>query len=144
MKTRIRPYEGRDRDAVVDLWIRCGLMVPTNDADRDIRRKVEDSGDLFLVGEIDGRLVATVMAGYEGHRGWLNYLAVHPDRQRQGIGREMVSHAEALLEQRGCPKVNLQIRSGNSAVIAFYRELGYEVEERVSMGKRLVLDRSEQ
>jgi ribosomal protein S18 acetylase RimI-like enzyme len=137
---RIRPYECRDREALVDLWIRCGLMVPSNNPDKDIARKLTDSPGLFLIGEQDGRVVASVMAGYEGHRGWLNYLAVDPDLQRSGIGRQMVSHAEDLLEKRDCPKVNLQVRSTNAEVIAFYETLGYTVEERVSMGKRLVVD----
>ena len=115
-------------------------MVPSNNPDKDIARKLTDSPGLFLIGEQDGRVVASVMAGYEGHRGWLNYLAVDPDLQRSGIGRRMVSHAEDLLEKRDCPKVNLQVRSTNAEVIAFYEALGYSVEERVSMGKRLIGD----
>ena len=137
---KVRPYDPRDRDEVVDLWIRCGLMVPSNNPDRDIARKLADSPDLFLVGEVDGRVVAAVMAGYDGHRGWLNYLAVDPDLQRSGIGRRIVSRAEDLLKEQGCPKVNLQVRSTNTEVIAFYEALGYGIEERVSMGKRLIED----
>ncbi len=136
----IRQYDDRDRDQVVDLWIRCGLVLPSNSPDRDIARKQTDSPDLFLVGELDGRVVASAMAGYEGHRGWLNYLAVDPDSRRSGLGRQMVSHAEDLLKARGCPKINLQVRSTNTEVIAFYESIGYGVEERVSMGKKLVED----
>jgi len=115
-------------------------MVPSNDADKDIARKLADSPDLFLIGESDGKVVAAVMAAFDGHRGWLNYLGVDPDLQRCGYGRLLVAHAEALLKAKGCPKVNLQVRSTNTAVIAFYESLGYSTEERVSMGKRLIED----
>jgi len=81
-----------------------------------------------------------VMAGYDGHRGWLNYLAVDPEYQRQGLARQLVQHAEALLLQAGCPKINLQVRSSNQGVIAFYQQLGYGVDEVVSLGKRLIRD----
>ena len=77
------------------------------------------------------------MAGYEGHRGWIQYLAVDPDHHRQGVGRTIMRHAEAALERLGAPKINLQVRSDNAGVIDFYRRLGYEVEERTSLGKRL-------
>jgi len=92
------------------------------------------------VGEVAGTVVATVMAGYEGHRGWVNYLAVHPDHRRGSYGRQMMAEAEQSLAARGCPKVNLQIRASNTAVVAFYESLGYRVDEVVSMGKRLEED----
>lgn len=88
----------------------------------------------------DRRIVATVMAGYEGHRGWINYLAVHPDCQRKGYGRMMMNRAEALLLELGCPKINLQVRVGNEGVIEFYRKLGYQIDQVVSLGKRLIHD----
>jgi Acetyltransferases len=87
-----------------------------------------------------GTIVATVMAGYEGHRGWINYLAVHPDCQRKGYGRMMMNRAEALLLELGCPKINLQVRVGNEGVIEFYRKLGYQIDQVVSLGKRLIHD----
>ncbi|MCC6882725.1 MAG: GNAT family acetyltransferase [Verrucomicrobiales bacterium] len=96
--------------------------------------------DLFLVGELDGEIMACVMAGYEGHRGWLNYLAVTPKYQRRGYARAMVGEAERLLREAGCPKINLQVRSANHAVIEFYRKLGYLVDDVVGMGKRLEQD----
>jgi ribosomal protein S18 acetylase RimI-like enzyme len=96
--------------------------------------------DWFLVGLLDETLIATVMAGYEGHRGWLNYLAVAPEHQRRSHARTLVHHAEHLLQSAGCPKINLQIRTTNTAVIDFYRRLGYTIDDVVSMGKRLDVD----
>jgi ribosomal protein S18 acetylase RimI-like enzyme len=95
---------------------------------------------MFLVGELEGQIVATVMAGYEGHRGWLNYLAVAPAYRRQGFARCIVAAAETLLQHAGCPKINLQIRTSNPDVIEFYRRIGYSVDDVVSMGKRLEID----
>ena len=138
----IRPYSETDQDAVVELWRACGLVAPQNDPVKDIRRKLRVRRDLFLVGMLDGRIVATVMAGYEGHRGWVNYLAVAPDCRRRGFGRRMMDEAEALLRAAGCPKINLQVRSSNSDVIGFYRSIGYAVDDVVSMGKRLEQDRA--
>lgn len=138
----IRTYQPADEDAVIELWRQCGLVVPQNNPQRDIHRKLSVSPELFLVGAIDAQIVASVMAGYEGHRGWINYLAVSPSLQKTGLGREMMEYAESLLRARGCPKINLQIRSTNVQVIEFYRQLGYTVDDVVSMGKRLVSDRS--
>ena len=133
----IRCFRPEDEEAVVALWQRCDLVRPWNDPHRDIGRKLKVNPDWFLVGLIDEEVVATVMAGYEGHRGWLNYLAVAPEFQRRGLARLIVSEAERLLQLAGCPKINLQIRSSNQAVMEFYRRLGYSVDEVVSMGKRL-------
>jgi ribosomal protein S18 acetylase RimI-like enzyme len=80
------------------------------------------------------------MAGYDGHRGWINYLAVHPEHRRKGIGRQLMSEAERRLRAAGCPKINLQVRSGNASVIAFYREAGFTPDDVVSLGKRLEVD----
>lgn len=91
----------------------------------------------MLVGLASSQVVASIMAGYEGHRGWLNYLAVSPDFQRQGIGRRMVEAATAKLEVMGCPKINLQIRTSNTEVIDFYQRIGFVMDDVVSMGKRL-------
>ena len=138
----IRPYREADQDAVVELWRECGLVAPQNDPVKDIHRKLHVQRDLFLVGLLDARLVATVMAGYEGHRGWINYLAVTNDCRRRGFGRRLMDEAERLLRAAGCPKINLQVRSSNTDVIGFYRGIGYAVEDRVSMGKRLEEDRA--
>ena len=107
---------------------------------KDIHRKLRVRRDLFLVGTLDGRLVATVIAGYEGHRGWINYLAVAKECRKQGFGRRLMDEAEARLRAIGCPKINVQIRSSNAEVVAFYRSLGFTEDDVVSMGKRLVQD----
>ena len=134
---QIRQFHPDDEPAVIALWERCGLLRPWNDPQADIARKLAVQPELFLVGELDGTLVAAVMAGYDGHRGWLNYLAVEPDLQRRGLGSALVAEVERRLQARGCPKVNLQIRSENAEVIAFYAELGYREDAVISMGKRL-------
>ncbi len=95
-----------------------------------------------MVGELDGAIIASCMAGYEGHRGWINYLAVLPPFQRKGYGNEIMQRVEKLLSDAGCPKVNLQIRATNHAVVQFYKSIGYQVEEMVSMGKRIEFDGS--
>jgi ribosomal protein S18 acetylase RimI-like enzyme len=133
----IRAFRPADEAAVIALWRRCELVVPWNDPHEDIRRKRAAQPDLLLVGMLDGTLVATVMAGYEGHRGWINYLAVAPTWRRHGFGRQMMAAAEAALRALGCPKVNLMVRGTNAAVVAFYERLGFAVEDRVSMGKPL-------
>jgi ribosomal protein S18 acetylase RimI-like enzyme len=133
----IRTFQREDEQAVVSLWKRCGLVRPANDPHQDIARKLQVRGDLFLVGVVEDRVVATVMAGYDGHRGWVNYLAVAPDSQRRGLGRRMMSEAERRLRASGCPKINLQVRSGNAGAMEFYRAIGYGQDDVVSMGKRL-------
>jgi ribosomal protein S18 acetylase RimI-like enzyme len=137
---RIRPFRPDDEAAVVALWEHCGLVRPWNDPRRDIRRKLLVRPDLFLVGLVEDHIVASVMAGYDGHRGWLNYLAVDPAHQRRGHGRAMVAEAERRLRAAGCPKINLQVRTSNHRAVEFYRRLGYAVDEVLSMGKRLEHD----
>ena len=137
---QIRPFQPQDEEAVVALWQRCDLVRPWNDPHKDIQRKQRVRPDLFLVALLDGQIVACVMAGYEGHRGWLNYLAVDPEFQRHGLARAIVAEAEHLLRESGCPKINLQIRTSNQGVIEVYRRLGYSVDDVVSMGKRLEHD----
>jgi ribosomal protein S18 acetylase RimI-like enzyme len=136
----IRPFRSEDEAQVVDLWTRCGLVRPWNDPHKDIARKLARNPELFLIGAMDGHVVATVMAGYEGHRGWINYLAVAPEHRRAGLGRTMMAEAERVLRAVGCPKINLQIRRGNAAVTAFYAALGYLEDDVISMGKRLEHD----
>jgi ribosomal protein S18 acetylase RimI-like enzyme len=136
----IRTFRAEYEPGVIALWQQCGLSRPWNNPHRDIARKLQVRPDLFLVGVSDGRIVATVMAGYDGHRGWINYLAVAPDQQRRGLGRAIMREAERRLTAAGCPKINLQIRSENDDVIAFYRALGYVQDDVVSMGRRLERD----
>lgn len=140
MNIEIRPFERGDEEAVVQLWTACGLVVPWNDPRRDIERKLQVQPDLFLVACIGDRVVAVTMAGYDGHRGWINYFAVHPSRQGEGIGACLMAEAEKRLRAAGCPKINLQVRGGNTAVIAFYEKLGFKVDDVVSLGKRLESD----
>ncbi len=137
---QIRAFAPADQDAVIALWQACELTRAWNDPKRDIARKLTTQPELFLVGLLDGQLIASVMAGYDGHRGWVNYLAVSPQHQRQSYARQMMQTAENLLEARGCPKLNLQIRSSNAQVIEFYRRLGYVQDDVVSMGRRLIAD----
>lgn len=138
----IRPYKEEDEPAVLRLWERCLLIRPWNDPRRDIRRKLAVRPDLFLIGAIRGEVVGSVMVGYDGHRGSVNYLAVDPEHRRQGLGRALMAEAELRLLRAGCPKLNLQVRADNPEVVAFYQKLGYEVEERASLGKRLIRDES--
>ena len=140
MALQVRSFLPDDEAAVIALWQRCGLVRPWNDPAKDIRRKLAVRPDLFLIGAIRGELVGSVMVGYDGHRGWINYLAVDPDHRKQGLGRALMAEAELRLLREGCPKINLQVRANNPEAVAFYRRLGFEVEERVSMGKRLVHD----
>jgi ribosomal protein S18 acetylase RimI-like enzyme len=139
---KIRLFQPSDTAAVIDLWKEANLVVPWNDPHRDIRRKLQTQPELFLVGCVAEELAATVMAGYEGHRGWLNYLAVAPRYRRRGFGRSMVVQAEMRLREMGCPKINIQIRAGNTGVIEFYRRIGFKSDDVVSMGKRLESDES--
>jgi ribosomal protein S18 acetylase RimI-like enzyme len=137
---RIRPFERGDEAAVVTLWEACGLTRSWNDPHKDIARKLAVQPELFLVGVTDGALMASVMAGYDGHRGWMNYLAVAPRFRGRGFGRALVEHVERALLERGCPKLNLQVRASNPEAIAFYRRLGYTQDESISLGKRLIVD----
>jgi ribosomal protein S18 acetylase RimI-like enzyme len=136
----IRPYLETDEDAVIALWQRCNLVVPWNNPRSDIARKLAVDRDLFLVGLADGRVVASVMGGYEGHRGWVNYLAVDPVCRRKGYGRRIMSAVEERLKAKGCPKINLQVRASNREVIAFYEALGFSDDRVMGFGKRLVTD----
>ena len=136
----IRSFLNEDENAVIDLWGRCGLVHPQNDPRKDIRRKLKVRPDLFLVGLLDEEIVASVMAGYEGHRGWINYLAVSPDHRKKGLGKQIMAEAELLLRAAGCAKINLQVRSSNADVLAFYRAIGFLKDDVVSLGKRLEYD----
>ena len=138
---KIRPYSTDDQQAVIALWDACGLLRPWNDPCRDIERKLTVQPELFLVGvDSAGQLIATAMAGFDGHRGWVNYLAVAPHKRRLSLGRQLMQEAERLLVDLGCPKLNLQVRTGNIEVIEFYRKLGYSQDEVISLGKRLIYD----
>jgi len=136
----IRCFVETDTAAVITLWQACELTRSWNDPAKDIVRKLGVQPELFLIGEVAGRLMASAMAGYDGHRGWVNYLAVHPDFRRQGHGEVLMRHVEQALLTMGCPKLNLQVRSSNAGVLGFYRALGYLQDDVVSLGKRLIPD----
>lgn len=137
----IRAFDETDRAQVVSLWERCGLIVPWNDPHADIDRKLLVQRELFLVGEIGGAVVASAMGGYDGHRGWVFYLAVDPAMRRRGFGRLIMERLEELLRERGCPKINLEVRRSNIDVVRFYERIGYRDNNVVGLGKRLVEDR---
>ena len=136
----IRPYADADQAQIVALWQICELTRPWNDPVKDIARKQQVRPEWFLVGELDGQVIASVMFGYEGHRGWMNYLAVAPQYQSKGYAQALIETGEALLLAAGCPKISLQVRSSNAKVIAFYQSLGYAQDEAISLGKRLIPD----
>jgi len=140
MTIDIRTFRESDTDAVISVWEACELTRSWNDPVKDINRKQIHNDGLFLVAEQNAQLIGSVMAGYEGHRGWINYLAVLPEYRKQGIGRALMLEAEARLLARGCPKINLQIRTGNTGVIAFYESIGYLDDKATSLGKRLIPD----
>lgn len=137
---RIRSFQPADEPAVVALWQACGLTRPWNDPHKDIARKLTEQPELFLVGTVGEALMATAMIGYDGHRGWVYYLAVAAEHRQRSHGRALMDEAERRLVAVGCPKINLLVRSSNAAVIDFYRSLGYTQDDSVSLGKRLIKD----
>ncbi|HKO51944.1 MAG TPA: GNAT family acetyltransferase [Polyangiaceae bacterium] len=134
----IRPFELPDQPALESLWGRVFADDPPWNAPRVmIANKLKVQPELLLVGLLDHALVAAVMAGFDGVRGWIYHLAVAPEARRRGFASQMMRAAEFALHQRGCPKVNIQVRASNAEVVRFYQSLGFIVEERVSMGRRL-------
>jgi ribosomal protein S18 acetylase RimI-like enzyme len=136
----IRQFQETDRAGVLSVWVNSGITRPWNNPDKDIDRKVAVDPNGFLVALQDSVLVGTVMAGYDGHRGWIQYMAVDPGAQRGGIGRALMDAAVGLLRERGCPKINLQVRRDNEAVVDFYTTLGFVEDDVLSMGFRLEAD----
>jgi ribosomal protein S18 acetylase RimI-like enzyme len=136
----IRPFASGDTASVVDLWQCCGLIRSWNNPHLDIERKLAVNPEWFIVGEVNNEIVASAMFGYEGHRGWVNYLAVSPQHQRHGYAKELMQFGEELLLAVGCPKLNLQVRETNAQALGFYEALGYKIDASVSLGKRLISD----
>ena len=135
----IRAYAATDREDLIDLWKEVFADDPPwNEPSEMIKRKLTVQPELLLVATIGSKLVGAVMGGFDGVRGWIHHLAVHPDCRRQGIARRLMQAAESGLGELGCPKVNLQVRASNTTVISFYEALGYDMEERASLGKRLL------
>jgi ribosomal protein S18 acetylase RimI-like enzyme len=137
---KIREYSEANHDDVISLWGECGLLVPQNDPSKDIARKLCVDRDLFIIGVVDNNIVATVIGGYDGHRGWISYLAVKPSEQRKGLGQAIMKAVEARLKNKGCPKINLQVRNTNKDVVNFYHAIGYGDDNVISLGKRLEFD----
>lgn len=138
---RIRPFRLEDSEDVIRLWRECDLVRPWNDPQKDIERKLTVQPELFIVAENrEAAVIGTAMIGYEGHRGWVYYLAVKPACQGQGVGRALMHEAESLLLARGCPKIQLLVRAGNSQVVDFYEQQGYEKADVFMLGKRLIPD----
>ena len=136
----IRAYADKDEKQVIELWNECELTRSWNNPQLDIQRKQKVQSEWFFVGEENGAVIATAMFGYNGHRGWVNYLAVSPNHQRKGYAHKLMQHGETVLKSAGCPKINLQIRTTNTQVQAFYKSIGYTEDEVVSFGKRLIKD----
>jgi ribosomal protein S18 acetylase RimI-like enzyme len=137
---QIRIYNAEDEQQIIMLWQECNLTTAWNNPKRDIERKMQDSPELFFVGEINGKIIASCMAGYDGHRGWIYYLAVKPDLQRRGAAATIMKYAEQALREIGCPKIDLMVRKTNHKVISFYHTIGYTDDPVVVLSKRLVED----
>ena len=137
---RIRRFVESDSETVVELWRTSDLIRPGNDPNREIERKLADSPWCFLVMVDADEVIGSIMVGYDGHRGWVNYLACRHDHRRRGVATALMARADEILSARGCPKINLQVRTGNTAALGFYESLGYVEDEVSSFGRRLVID----
>ncbi len=139
MKYKFENFENlQHKDQVISLWNKAfGYEADHNTPELVIEKKLEINDDLFFVATVNQSVVGTVMAGYDGHRGWIYAIAVSSDYKKQGLGSELLSFAEEKLLNIGCMKINLQIMEGNEAVEKFYLSNGYQTEKRISMGKRL-------
>ncbi|PQX77555.1 GNAT family acetyltransferase [Cronobacter sakazakii] len=136
----IRVFRQADFEEVITLWERCDLLRSWNDPEMDIERKLNHDPDLFLVAEVSGEIVGSIMGGYDGHRGSAYYLGVHPEFRGCGIANALLNRLEKKLIARGCPKINIQIREENDVVLGMYERLGYEHQDVISLGKRLIED----
>ncbi|MEB3754603.1 GNAT family acetyltransferase [Acinetobacter sp. MD2(2019)] len=136
----IRPFQETDIEDLIGLWEACGLSRPWNNPEVDIFRKAQQNDHLFLIAVKDEKLIASVMGGYDGHRGWMHYLAVHPQQQRLGVATALIQQIEKRLIAMGCPKVQLLVRQENLSILNFYDQLGYEEVDAVCVGKRLIQD----
>lgn len=133
----IQTAAAEHRDDIIRLWDACGLTRPWNDPAADFDRAVAGPASAILLLKAGEAIAASVMVGYDGHRGWIYYLAVAPDRRRQGLGRRMMAAAEDWLRAAGAPKIQLMVRDGNAVAIAFYEALGLERQPVVTLGRFL-------
>ena len=136
----IRQFVPNDTNRVIFIWEQCDLVRSWNNPNFDIQRKLNFQKELFFVGLLNDEIIATAMFGYDGHRGWLNYFAVLPNFQKRGFGKKLMTFGEMALIEKGCPKLNLQIRNDNTKAINFYQKVGYKEDAAVSFGKRLIED----
>ena len=136
----IRQFVPNDTNRVIFIWEQCDLVRNWNNPNFDIQRKLNFQNELFFVGLLNDEIIATAMFGYDGHRGWLNYFAVLPNFQKRGFGKQLMTFGEMALIEKGCPKLNLQMRNDNTKAINFYLKVGYKEDEVVSFGKRLIED----
>lgn len=136
----IRIFQQDDFEEVILLWEHCDLLRPWNDPEMDIERKLNHDPELFLVAEVNGTIVGSVMGGYDGHRGSAYYLGIHPDYRGRGFANALISRLEKKLIARGCPKLNIMVREDNDAVIGMYEKLDYETQDTIMLGKRLIVD----
>jgi ribosomal protein S18 acetylase RimI-like enzyme len=140
-RLEIRPFQPTDLDDVIGLWQSCNLVRPWNSPSKDIARKLAVKPEWFLVATLGGEIVGSIMVGYEGHRGWINYLAVVPQFRRGRIGTRLMERAEAILRAVGCPKINLMVRLESKQELSrFYEDLGFRQDAVVCYGKRLEND----
>ena len=137
----VRVFQPHDENAVVNLWDICNLLVSYNDPNRDIAMKLAVQPELMLVGTIDQSIVSAAMVGFDGCRGRVNYLSVHPDRRALGLGRRMLDEAQRRLAELGCARITLQVRTTNTKVIGFYHSMGYEQQDFTSLGMHLSKNR---
>ena len=136
----IRQFVPNDTNRVIFIWEQCDLVRNWNNPNFDIQRKLNFQKELFFVGLLNDKIIATAMFGYDGHRGCLNYFAVLPNFQKRGFGKKLMTFGEMALIEKGCPKLNLQIRNDNAKAINFYQKVGYKEDAAVSFGKRLIED----
>ena len=136
----IRQFVPNDTNRVIFIWEQCDLVRNWNNPNFDIQRKLNFQKELFFVGLLNDEIIATAMFGYDGHRGWLNYFAVLPNFQKRGFGKQLMTFGEMALIEKGCPKLNPQIRNDNTKAINFYQKVGYKEDAAVSFGKRLIED----
>jgi len=136
----VRQFVPNDTNRVIFIWEQCDLVRSWNNPNFDIQRKLNFQKELFFVGLLNDEIIATAMFGYDGHRGWLNYFAVLPNFQKRGFGKKLMTFGEMALIEKGCPKLNLQIRNDNTKAINFYKKVGYKEDAAVSFGKRLIED----
>jgi len=140
MKLKIRIFQKSDEEEVIKLWEKCGLVVPWNNPQLDIERKLNENAKEILIGLVEKEIVATTFVGYDGHRGWVYYLGVKPKYRKMGFGNHLMEAAEQHLIKFGCPKINIMVRKSNSDVINFYESIGYKKDNVITLSKRLIPD----